>query len=473
MKALTGLLGEVSTIRRDLPSPMPQEASQPPSCKDITIRFLHTVEEFLHSPDTVEKYRVRPVDFTRDSKLRFPRLVVALLSDHAKAAQNRLSQLFSRGVFGDVTTSPTASAFWQARAKVQPGIFQDWADHAVRFFYANYPENGFTTTWHGRYLWAADCSVLDLPNSEETRADFNVHHNQLPGGGTVQGQASFLFDLLNELPVHAMLGKKQAEKHFLLGDHAPYLSERVVGVYDMGYADSAVISGLSALPGDFIIRVPPHQSFKRVETFANGPTTDEIVTLQVTPQQRAFVVARQWPEQVTVRLVKVVLSSGTVEVLATSLLDHHTYPAADIEWAYAQRGRVETGFNRFKHQLEVECFSSGKVSNIMQDFHATVFFQVFEAILNKVPDSATRAVSKCKQNKYEYHVKKADAYPWLTANLPKLLLGDRESLSRQLNTYVQQLRRHTSPIRPGRQFPHLKLTPTQRLNFHLYAKKRR
>jgi len=465
-------LGESSIVGIDCPLPLPQDTLPPLSLEDVTTQFLRAMRDFLHAPETTETYRVNPTDFTRKRSFMFPRLAISLLSDHAKAAQNRLTDLLARGVFGDATMSPTASAFFQARAKIQSELFVDWADLAVNFFYANYPENGFTTTWHGRHLFAADCSILNLPDNPDTRATFSIHHNQLPGDGTVQAQASFLYDLLNEFPVHAALGKKQAEKQFLFNDHVPYLNASVVSVYDMGYADSAVISCLSAIPGDFIIRVPPQHSFNVVETFANGPATDEVVTLSVSSHQKALVSARQWPEQVTVRLVKVVLPSGEVEVLMTSLLDKDTYPAADIAWVYFRRWGVETAFNRFKHQLEVECFSSGKVPNIKQDFHATVFLQVLETILNKVQDSATRAVSKCKQNKYEYHVKKAGSYPWLIANLSKLFLEKAQTLSKHLITYLGQLWRQTSPIRPNRHFERSHLTPTKKLNYNLYFKKR-
>src|SRR4030042_4101869 len=178
------LIGELSSVGRDSPPPSPQETLQPPKREEVTTRFLRAMREFLHAPDTVKTDRVPPPDFTRRRDFTLPVLAITLLSDHAKAAQNRLTDLLDRGVFGDTTISPHASAFFQARTKIQSKLFHDWADLAVNFFYANYPENGFATTWHDRYLFAADCSILNLPDNPNTRAHFSVHHNQLRGDGT-------------------------------------------------------------------------------------------------------------------------------------------------------------------------------------------------------------------------------------------------------------------------------------------------
>jgi len=459
-----------------IPAIPPPETLQNPHLRpteSVTTQFVRAMRDFLHAPGTRDTYRTRPADFTRKPCFDFPRLAITLLCGRAKAAQRRLLELFDDGGYGNRSQCPTASAFCQARGKIQPVFFRNWAESAVHFFFANHACDGFATTWHGRYLWAVDCTIMTLPDTLETRAHFDIHENQYPERGRVQAQASFLYDVLNEFPVYAEMGPQQAEKLYLLGGHAQYLIPAVVSLYDRGYADYAVVAALTALPGDFVIRVPLRSTFKAVVNFATSDATDAVVTIPVTGKQEALVIAHNLPLEVTVRLVKVTKPGGKVAVLMTSLTDPQQYPAADFQPLFDRRWGVESGFNHFKHQLEVECFSSDKLANIEQDFYSAVVLQVFEAILNRVEDSAIRAISKCKHLTYEYKIKKADAAEWLSKHLVRLFLSNPKNLKSRLATYQNHLHLQTNPIRPGRHFPRPKLSSSQRLHFQLYQKKRR
>jgi len=56
----------------------------------------------------------------------------------------------------------------------------------------------------------------------------------------------------------------------------------------------------------------------------------------------------------TLRLIKVVLASGTVEILATSLTDPQAFPAAEFGEPYHARWNIEEEFKLLKHRLHVE-----------------------------------------------------------------------------------------------------------------------
>nr|MDO8084138.1 hypothetical protein [Candidatus Sigynarchaeum springense] len=180
-----------------------------------------------------------------------------------------------------------------------------------------------------------------------------------------------------------------------------------------------------------------------------------------------------YPGQVQVRLVKVVLPTGETEVLMTSLLDQKKYKPSDFKALYGKRWGVETGFDRFKHQLEVECFSSGKVHNIKQDFHAAVFLQVVEAIMSKSRDRLIRARSIQDELKHVYHVNKSGAYTMLSDHLVGLFLLDGSAALAHLLSYQDEILMLKSPFRPRRRKPRARLTPARRLNHYLYRKKRR
>jgi Transposase DDE domain len=75
------------------------------------------------------------------------------------------------------------------------------------------------------------------------------------------------------------------------------------------------------------------------------------------------------PDTVSFRLVRVALPDGSEEILATSLLDDDTYPAADFAELYHARWSIEEAFKVLKHRLMVEQFSGESPEAIRQDFH--------------------------------------------------------------------------------------------------------
>jgi hypothetical protein len=381
--------------------------------------------------------------------------------------------LFQDDKSGIGVKCPTASAFHQARAKVLAEFFHEWTSQAVKFFYANFSRESLVTTWRGRRLWAVDCSTINLPDTPETRCFYSIQTNQIPDSETVCALASFAYDLLNEMPGNACLEKVQAEKNLLFKYHFKHFAPDMIVIYDRGYADYAVVA-MHALHGvDFVIRFPTSSTYKEVEDFVKSTEKDRIVTLHATSHYRRQVKEGVYPGQVQVRLVKIKLSTGETEVLMTSLLDQKKYKIADFKFLYGARWGVETGFNRFKHELEVECFSSGKANNIRQDFHAAVFLQVAETIMSKAQDWAIRAKSIQDGLKHVYHVNKSGAYAMLSDHLVGLFLLDDAAMLKHIAAYQEEIRMLKSPFRPRRHKPRQRLTPTRRLNHQLYHKKRR
>jgi hypothetical protein len=60
----------------------------------------------------------------------------------------------------------------------------------------------------------------------------------------------------------------------------------------------------------------------------------------------------------------------------------------------------------------------------------------------------------------------------IIARIPQLLIDLDLSPMIIINELKEVLQRQIEPIRPGRSFPRKKLTPSQRLKYHLYQKKR-
>lgn len=380
---------------------------------------------------------------------------------------NRVTRFFHQ--LGLLSRRPTAVAFCKARRKVRPELFQRMNQEMVTCLYEDYA--GLVRRWRGRLVWAVDGTLLNLPDSAETRERYTVQTNQHDPEGVVQAMASFLYDVLNEVAINPVLDRKRSEKSFVLLEHRPYFRPEAIVLYDRAYADYAVMAFHVAIGVDFVIRGKSSHTFKEVEAFISSPETDRIVTVRSTAKQECWVEELELPRQVQVRLVKVALDDGAVEVLMTSLSDVEKYPAEEFKSLYAKRWGVETYFDRLKNLFEVERFSSRKVNGIEQDFYGIVFLTTLASVLLKEEDERARRWSEERGLKYTYKVNRAVCYAALVDQAVELLLDERKSADEAEEELRTRLRGMWIPERPGRRNERRAKSPSFRMRFQRYVKR--
>jgi len=329
----------------------------------------------------------------------------------------------------------------------------------------------FVKRWNGRLVWAVDGTVINLPDTPETRERYSVQTNQHDGKGAVQGMASFLYDVLNEVTINASLDAKKSEKSFVFEEHAPYLRHEAIVLYDRLYADYSVMAFHIARGDDFVIRAKLSHTFKAVGEFVNSKETDKVITLNVSYKQNRIVQEKGLPKQIKVRLVKVVLEDGTLEIFMTSLLDQERYPANEFDGLYEKRWEIETYFNRLKNLLEVERFSSKKVIGIEQDFYGIVFLSTLASVLSKEEDEKAREQSQQKGLKYIYKVNRSVSYLALVDHVLELLLNERKSAEQAEEELKLMLKGTLIPERPGRRNERMRRSASYRLRFQQYGKR--
>lgn len=165
----------------------------------------------------LKRFRVKAPDFTRQRVLSWQIVVVMMLRGQKVSLQTAVNKFFS--AVGKVWRVVTASAYSQARQKVQPEVFVHLPAVACEEYYTRYGAEGEVGGWHGHRLLGGEGSYFNLPDTEETRREFSVPTNQYAGGEQVQAVASVLDDLPNDLGLSAALGPKPAEKNLLFAHH--------------------------------------------------------------------------------------------------------------------------------------------------------------------------------------------------------------------------------------------------------------
>jgi hypothetical protein len=430
--------------------------------------IIRRLKRELVSTAVRHRFRVKTTDFTRERVLTWPTVVMLMLRGQKVSLQNAVNKFFS--AVGDVWRVVTASAYRQARQKVQPEVFVHLNAVACEEYYARYGADNEVALWHGQRVLGVDGSYLNLPDTAETRREFSVQTNQHQGGEQVQALASVLYDLRNDVGLSVALGPKQAEKNLLFGTHLAATQVGDVLVCDRAYADYSVMATVVARQCHFVIRFP-RQSFTAVNAFWAAPAHEQVVTLAVTCKARAYVAQQQLPTTLRVRLVKVLLASGEVEVLGTDLLDAQTYPVAEFKAVYGWRWNHETYHDRLKNIFEIERFSGKSVQAIKQDVYGGIFLATVESILSKPAQAVLTAQGEARPCRYVPQVNRAVSYVTVLEHVVQLLGDTRRSPASTLAAIERLLLTTPTRQRPGRQVNRHKRSAAHRLRFAKYGKR--
>ncbi len=416
----------------------------------------------------MQRFRVKATDFTRKRVLSWETVVVLILSGHKVSLQNALNKVFR--ALGQVWRVVTASAYSQARQKVQPEVFVHLNAVACEEYYTRYGVDHEVELWHGQRVLGVDGSYLNLPDTEETRRRFSVQTNQHLGGEQVQALASVLYDLRNEIGLSAALGPKQAEKNLLFAHHLAAMQAGDVVVGDRAYADYSVLATLVAQQCHFVIRFP-RQSFAVVNAFWAAPAREQVVSVTVTSKARAYVAKQHLSTTLPLRLIKVELATGEVEVVGTDLLDAQTYPAAEFKAVYGWRWNHETYHDRLKNIFEVERFSGTSVQTITQDFYGVVFLATLESILSKPAQAHLTAQGQARGCANPPKVNRAVSYVAVLEHVVELLGTPHLNPGQTLAAIEHLLQTNPTRQRQGRQFERQKRSAAHRLRFAKYGKR--
>jgi len=329
-------------------------------------------------PDLSERYRKSTTSFTRNRKLPFLTVSFLILQKSAKSLTNRLNEYF-----GHLTLeAASASAFTQARRNLNHQIFIDF--NRDSYVEAYYEEDDYQQ-YKGHRLLAIDASRLRLPETKEARAEFGASRIRLANSSSdsafTGAYCSVLYDVLNEIVLTSELAHVRSSERYLANQHLSCCSEKDLLLMDRGYTSYELFSSILERKADFVCRCASN-SFMVVQDFiAETNITEKIVALKpwkkLTPQVRRG----ELPREIKIRLLKIQLSSGETEILATSLLNKKKYPAQEFFNLYALRWGVETYFDRLKNRLTLENFTGKTVEAIKQDFYSTILVSNIESEL--------------------------------------------------------------------------------------------
>lgn len=343
------------------------------------------------------------------------------------------------------TSKFTKSAFVQARMKIKPEVFKYLSNSLINEFYTD--NDLAIKKWNGFRLLAVDGSSITLPITKELRQLYGEAKNQT-STGVVQARCSVIYDIENNYVLEGKLAPLKKGERELALSHLCHCKTGDLIIYDRGYPSYSFIYEHIANKLDYLMRVKISFSKLTID-FEKSKKKTEV--LDIYPSKNAKLTGKAYDKTtpIKVRLIRVELPKGQVEILITSLIDLNNYSSQIFKELYQKRWGVETFYDELKNKLKVEHFSGYSNQSILQDFYAALFISNIQTLI--VSEIEDEIVERNKHKKYNYKINTNLSYGFLKNRILDLFFNEN-SMDTVINEIKQLFLEHQVPIRPNRSF---------------------
>lgn len=388
-----------------------------------------------------------PSDFSRNRKLGLRRVAGMILNMPKRSLSIELVEFFE--ALGAGASPASKGAFSLQRTKLLPMFFEVWNKLLVDCFYNYYGES--VRRWKGFRVQAVDGSTAYLVDRPDVVAEFGTQPNQ--HGDIPMARVMQIYDVLNGIDIWGGIFPLKLGEQAVMAGRVHSLSPDSLTLFDRNYPSYALIYSMlnEESPRHFVMRCKSNFN-NEVRRFVQSDSTSEIV--QFRPGTNA--ISKLWENghhvtadtEITVRMVKVPLSTGEIEILLTNLYDEHIYSVGDLKYLYGLRWVIETAYGIQKNQQQMEQFSGHRPICIRQDYAAGLLLANLQSLIEK---QCTPYLDQLgKKRKYEYKVNKNISWACMKHKVVKLFL---ENQPMELLIELQHaFERNVEPIRPGRHY---------------------
>lgn len=419
---------------------------------ESNIKIIEDLQEVFKIINTDSKIRKRftesETDFTRERKLTFNRTSLLIINMPKRSLAIEVQEFFQNCI--DSSINCTKAAFTIQRKKIKATFFEALNKQFSDSFYHHCGEK--VKKWKGFLVIAVDGSSACLFNKESVVSHFGCGKNHLTQ--TPLAKVIKFYDVLNKFVVFSKICPFKIGEPTIVANHIEELPANSLSIYDRGFSGFPLMYLLINQEKErhFVIRCKT--DFNRpVITFMQSTATDIVVDFY--PDHKAKMKMYQYgykmfsTTSIKVRMVKVVLKTGEIEVLLTNLYDTETYKTACFKDLYFMRWGVETSYDADKNKQQLEQFSGHTVWSIEQDFYATTFVSNLQIIIEKQCEPYVKSISK--NRKHDYQINKNVSIGSMKNKIVKLFLTQNP---KTILLHLQKLfERSLEPIRPNRNSP--------------------
>ena len=350
------------------------------------LKIISALKEFLitvaDNSEYRDLFRNTKTDFTRKRKLSFEKLILLIVRLCKKTLSVEIENFFEEANAG---APCSVAAFSLQRRKLNPSFFYSWNMVLWMNFYTEYGRQ--VKRWKGYRVLGCDGSNISLVNRPELQEYFGGQSNQTCS--FVVAKTFYCYDVLNKMILFPQIAPYRYGELRMMYDiieRAP-IAEDMLLIFDRNFSNYKMAALLQFKEKEikYVIRVKDSLNFAK--KFVRSKKSSEVVEIFPSPssidglKECGYIVQKDTP--LKIRLVRVKLSSGKIEILMTNLWEEEGYAAEEFKVLYSLRWGVESNISFQKNILQLESLSGLTPISVMQDFYATVLVANLHFLLIK------------------------------------------------------------------------------------------
>lgn len=307
--------------------------------------------------------------------------------------------------------------------------------------------------WKDLLVLAIDGSTSHLPSSKDIESHFGVYATNKYGLKCYKARMLMVYDVLNRFVLSACLSKLCFGESRLMIDCIGKWSGKLrshVYVMDRNFDSFGLLKQvLTTDPhAHLCVRLSSRSHF--YDQVLAHPAEDFITTWTPSKDECKNCKSKQIDtEPLTVRVTKVMLKTGEVELLVSTLTDQRTYSQEDLATLYSLRWGVEEGFKNLKPKMKLEHYGCKKTKGVYQEFYAHIFMMNLVSLHGML--AAAKVEAKTHQRAYAYTYNWKNAYRFMRASIVELF-SKEAWIATCLEQLIERFQRSIIPIKPGRSF---------------------
>lgn len=353
------------------------------------LNFFATFELFVS-----RKYVFGDKAFTRVRKMSQKDYTKYILTQFGCNGYTESIRFFTKSLNRKFETI-TSQAIGKQRMFLKPELYKDLTDSFIDKLYGEF--KGFSK-FKGYVVCACDGSIFSLPITKTTRKEFDVPDDSIFEVHRVRSRVSCIMDVNSKFILTSKIVERSVDEITLALDHLKELNKRFnirkfITIYDRGYVSLELMLNTEEIGSKYLIRLKKN-SFINQRKYIRGD--DEIIKINWIKSRlngiRDEKLRKKAKENkfLEIRIVKVKLKTGEIELLATNLTKEE-FTTEELKELYNQRWEIETGFKKLKSLVRIEEFTGNRRIIIEQDFYAHIFiYNLANAIKNDGQNKITR-----------------------------------------------------------------------------------
>lgn len=389
------------------------------------INFFVTFESFIS-----KKYVTEENKFIRTRKMSFKEYVLYILTQTGCTNFSEAHKFYTKTLNHEFE-SITRQAIGKQRMYIDSNMFLDMSECFINKLYGKF--KGFSK-FKGHIICACDGSIFDLPNTPTTKKAFDIPADNIFKRFLSRGRVSCMLDVHSKHILTSKIVSKSVNEITLAIEHLNNLNDRFdlkkfITIYDRAYGSTELMINTIYLDSKFVIRINERVFKKKINLMQSD---DELIQVNITNGVLKKIKddkVRQYAEKMgrlEVRIVKVKLKTGKIEILATNL-NHSEFDKDDLKKLYAKRWTIETGYDKLKNYIELEDFSGIRKEIIEQDFYAGIFIYNLATTIKFDIEKSNPRETKNKDKKYNITANFSSILSLIYEYLYPLIIGSKST----------------------------------------------